>query len=181
MALSIRCSVSGHQLLYRVEHSYTRLAHCILSPWAGYADYDAIHSSLQTAPEKVVILCDRGIVPSHVVGGVTEIMDPGAVYLYTGGVEEYGYSGHTPHSACNPAQERTDAEAWLSQGGVLVTHGALFSGLECTTVIWLTRNMGSSSLVRSSIMRAVARLVVITQSGYLVEEIIKKHFTVVAK
>ena len=60
----------------------------------------------------------------------------------------------------------------------MITHGSLFAGMECATVVLVTRYMGLS-LARSNIMRAVARLIVITDSVYAKKDVLKKHFTVV--
>jgi GTPase SAR1 family protein len=158
---------------------------CILAPWSGYADYPVIGSGIETAlgllqyqPEQqLVILCDHGIDPREVAS-----MVPLPTHTYTGGVETYDMSGVATHCPLSPSQRDEEvggAEEWLDKRGVLVTHGELFKGMECPSVIWVTRNMGASRKGRSSMMSAVARLVVLTDSNHVNTQAVKTHFTVV--
>jgi len=50
--------------------------------------------------------------------------------------------------------------------------------MECPQVIWVTHNMGGYTLAKSNIMRAVARLVVVTDSIAVKMAAVQKHFTV---
>ena len=109
-------------------------------------------------------------------------MVPHPTHTYTGGVKTYGVIGVATHCPLSPSQHSEElggAEEWLHKGGVLVTHGELFSGMECPTVVLVIQDMGQSILARSNMLRAVARLVIIADIAHAKTEAIKKHFTVV--
>ena len=104
-----------------------------------------------------------------------------ATLLYTGGVRTYNSTGTASYinqSCADSSKERDEAVSWITGGGVLVTHTHLFVGMECPQVIWVTNSMGRYTLAKSNIMRAVARLVVVTNSNKVKTAAVQKHFTV---
>ena len=70
---------------------------------------------------------------------------------------------------------------WIEQGGILVTHTPLFSGMEASTVILITQGLGSYDVVqvRSELTRAVSRLVVVSDSEGTDQDKIAERFNVV--
>ena len=160
---------------------------CLLSPWAITADYDKIEKSLAKAlktilkipnpvTQQIVIICGCYISPLT-VGSIVGQYYP-VVAVYDGGVKEYDYKESATYHSHNPAQQRADAVTWLRHGGIMITHGSLFAGMECGTVVLVTRDMGYSGQARSNLMRAVSRLVVVTDSDHVKQDGLEKHFTV---
>ena len=109
-----------------------------------------------------------GLLPSHL-----------ATTLYDGGVDCYQYDGSPILlSASDRAEQRPGVRAWLTgPGGVLVTHAMLYRGMEAPTVILITRKMNEDGM-RSHLTRAVAQLVVITNSGKVKEEEVGENFDI---
>ena len=65
------------------------------------------------------------------------------------------------------------------KGGILVTHNRLFAGMEAPTVIFITKTLGpNETAVRSGMLRAVAKLIVITDSADANIKNIEEHFDV---
>ena len=90
----------------------------------------------------------------------------------------YGNPSYTSQSSAQSSQERDGAVSWITGGGVLVTHTRLFVGMECPQVIWVTHYMGGHTLARSNIMRAVARLVVVTKRAFNISIFFQKSMTI---
>jgi len=64
-------------------------------------------------------------------------------------------------------------------GGILVTHNRLFAGMEAPTVVLITKTLGTNeTAVRSGMLRAVAKLVVITDVRDTNLKMVEKHFEV---
>jgi hypothetical protein len=158
---------------------------CLLSPWTSYPDYTLIGRCLShwlpqllaaQLRSHVVILCGgyisarrvAGLLPSHL-----------ASTHYEGGVDLYDDVGSPSLlSASARVEQRPGVRAWLTgPGGVLVTHASLYRGMEAPTVILITRDMDEDGL-RSHLMRAVAQLVVICDSGEVKEEEVRKMFDI---
>ena len=65
------------------------------------------------------------------------------------------------------------------KGGILVTHNRLFAGMEAPIVILITKTVGTNeTAVRSGMLRAVAKLIVITDKTDSNVPNIKEHFDV---
>ena len=74
-------------------------------------------------------------------------------------------------------EQRQSVRRWLTgRGGLLVTHGETYKGLEAPVVIFITRSLGYSGW-RSHMLRAVAQLVLIGESD-MVEKEVRKQFDV---
>ena len=118
--------------------------------------------------------------PKKVASDMAQFCDQ-PIALYDAGVEKYEYVGPARHyqDDYDPVKQRADAVSWLRQGGILVTNSALFSGMEASTVVLITRGLGFGVLARSEISRAVARLVVITNKEKVKEEVAKDNFNVI--
>ena len=162
---------------------------CVLARWSGYGftiDYPTIsrclhHCLADLLPPSllqghIVILCGQNICPRQVAG----LLPSYSPTLYEGGVKQYDtYNSPTPL----PASQRTDQTAQLTQwltggGGLLVTHSAMFSGMECPGVIMIQQELGVQTGGRSGLLRAAAFLVVITDSATAQEEEIKTNFVI---
>ena len=64
----------------------------------------------------------------------------------------------------------------------MVTHNRLFAGMEAPMVVLITKTLGTNeTAVRSGMLRAVAKLVVITDEKDIKIETVEKHFEVVEK
>ena len=127
------------------------------------------------------------------VAGVLAQFCSQTVALYDAGVEKYLGSLVSHYQAgYDPVQQRAAAVTWVGQGGILVTHSTLATGMEAATVILVTQELGGDSTdygtgnhtdynmqSRSELSRAVARLVVVTNSNYAKQDKIKEHFNVV--
>ena len=77
----------------------------------------------------------------------------------------------------NAETQNQNLKSFLSgPGGLLVTHNVLFSGMEAPTVIYITKDITSDTYVRSALLRAVGKLIVITNndSMYRMEELKNK-------
>ena len=60
-----------------------------------------------------------------------------------------------------------------------MTHNRLFAGMEAPTVIFITKTLGpNETAVRSGMLRAVAKLIVITDSADAKIQNIEEHFDV---
>ena len=155
--------------------------YCVLTPWASPVDYPAIERSLQHALAHLVpptshtaVLCSEDISPRQVAAAI-----PTAI-LYDGGVEEYdGYGDPTLLASSERCDQRPGLERWLTTGGTLVTHERLFRGMEAASVLYVTRNPGLVGGVRSALMRAVASLVLVSDSRLVKEEKVGEAFEVV--
>ena len=158
---------------------------CLLSPWTDYpTDYTRIDRCLshwlpQLLPAQlrshVVILCGGRISARRVAGLLPSHL---ATTLYDGGVDHYWDSSPSLLSASDRVEQRPGVRAWLTgPGGVLVTHAMLYRGMEAPTVILITQDMDEDGM-RSNLMRAVAQLVVIADSGRVEEEEVRKMFDI---
>ena len=154
--------------------------HCVLvgiNAGLAYAVYyrsleRSIHYALSllhyaSTQEHLAILCNGRICPWEVamdlrVAGL-------AVTLYDAGVKTFSPKGKPKecygtkeHAACPLVKQKEDLEMWLTgSGGILVTHNKLFVGMEAPSVILLTGDVATDSEVRSGLLRAVTRLVLI--------------------
>ena len=134
-------------------------------------------------PPHIVVLCGDQISPKEVADSIDFLhIQP---LLYDGGVESYGYATahHYPQEQREPGQlnkQKVDLDQWLkSTGGILVTHNRLFAGMEAPTVILITKTLGTNETsVRSGMLRAVAKLIVITDVKDANKEEIEKHFEI---
>ena len=62
----------------------------------------------------------------------------------------------------------------------MVTHNRLFAGMEAPTVVLITKTLGTNeTAVRSGMLRAVAKLVVISDRRDTNIEMVEKHFDVI--
>ena len=155
----------------------------IMSPWTSDVDYSSIEAGVYRAMDilgyttNTAIICDSGIEPSVVFNMVKKNYP---AHLYTGGVQKYMYYGKPSYSDLPSdvySQERDGALTWLQQGGIIVTHTRLFVGMESDNIIWVTRLMGGRVVARSNVMRAVSRLVIVTNSDTVKTDAVKKYFT----
>ena len=120
------------------------------------------------------VLCSDYISPRQVAAAI-----PTAI-LYDGGVKEYDDRGNpTLLASSERCDQRPGLERWLTTGGTLVTHASMFRGMEAASVLYVTYNPGFVSGVRSAIMRAVASLVMVTDSRVTKEEKLGEAFEVV--
>ena len=160
---------------------------CILSCWSGSPDYKAIERSMEYAFKNLLplsshtaVLCSDGINPQKVAALFTT-----TTILYDGGVERYGSDGRPSFihlkddRLCGTRDQRPGLERWLATGGLLVTHERLFRGMEAPTILYITSHPGSSSGVRSSMMRAVASLVIIARDSAAKKDVLGENFEVV--
>merc|ERR1712083_687875 len=68
---------------------------------------------------------------------------------------------------------------WLrGTGGLLVTSNLQFSGMEASTCVFITNNIAEETGARSGLLRATARLVVVSYTKDVDLEEVKKHFIV---
>ena len=155
--------------------------YCVLTHWASVPDYPAIERSLQHALAHLVpptshtaVLCSGIISPRQVAAAI-----PTAI-LYDGGVEEYDGRGiPTLLASSERCDQRPGLERWLTTGGTLVTHARMFRGMEAASVLYVTGSPGYGGGVRSSLMRAVASLVLITSNRRTNKEKLGETFEVV--
>jgi len=138
-------------------------------------------------PPHIAILCGDKIRPREVWKTINYLnIKP---YLYDGGVDHYSYATveHYP-SSTDPAngdlstiQQRADLVQWMEgPGGILVTHNRLFAGMEAPTVLLITKTLGTNeTAVRSGMLRAMAKLVVISDIKDTNVETVEKHFDVI--
>ena len=172
---------------------------CILTKWTGYPnnpaigridyraigriDYAAISRGLASclsslSPTQlsghIAVLCGNWISPRKVAGLLP------SPTLYDAGVEEYGYQGDPRlFPASERREQRQSVRRWLTgRGGLLVTHGGAYNGLEAPVVILVVKDLGYGGGVRSDMLRAVGQLIVIANSDGVVEEEVKKQFDV---
>ena len=140
-------------------------------------------------PPHTAILCGDNIRPREVWKTIDYLnIKP---CLYDGGVEYYSYAtaNHYPTpmdpitSEHSTVQQRADLVQWMeAPGGILVTHNRLFAGMEAPMVVLITKTLGTNeTAVRSGMLRAVAKLVVITDEKDIKIETVEKHFEVVEK
>jgi len=138
-------------------------------------------------PPHIVILCGDSIPPREVWKTIDYLdIQP---CLYDGGVEAYKYAtAHHYPIPENPSNDEFSSEKqkanlhhWLEgKGGMLVTHNRLFAGMEAPTVILITKTLGSNeTAVRSGMLRAVAKLIVISHIRDAEIKAIEKHFNVI--
>jgi len=86
--------------------------------------------------------------------------------LYDGGVRTYNWSQPSLYHTSDQEKVamKKDVTAWLSAtGGILATHNELYQGMEAPSVIFITKEFCGEPATRSALLRAVARLVVITE------------------
>ena len=90
-------------------------------------------------------------------------------------VPKYGMTFHSTPSDYMVQRLRT----WLrGSGGLLVTTNLHFSGMEASTCVFITKNIAVETGARSGLLRATARLVVISYAEDIDHEEIKKRFFV---
>ena len=138
----------------------------------------------QKLPAHIAILCGDNIQPREVWKRIDYLnIKP---CLYDGGVKMYSYA--TAHHYTDSenqdhptAQQRTDLIQWMEgPGGILVTHNRLFAGMEAPTVVLITKTLGTNeTAVRSGMLRAVAKLVVISDKRDTNIKMVEKHFDVI--
>ena len=120
------------------------------------------------------VLCSGYISPRQVAAAI-----PTAI-LYDGGVEVYNIRGiPTLLASSERCDQRPGLERWLTTGGTLVTHERLFRGMEAASVLYVTDSPGLGGGVRSALMRAVASLVLVTDSRQTNKEKVGEAFEVV--
>merc|ERR1719370_1950302 len=129
------------------------------------------------------------IQPREVWRTIDYLNDTIKPHLYDGGVEYYSYAKAHHYSSAqhavdedpSPDQQRADLIQWMEgPGGILVTHNRLFAGMEAPTVVLITKTLGTNeTAVRSGMLRAVAKLVVITDVRDAKIKAIEKHFDVI--
>jgi len=138
-------------------------------------------------PPHIVILCGDSIPPREVWRTIDYLnIQP---VLYDGGVEAYKYATahHYPIPAdpsnddFSPVKQKPNLLQWLEgEGGILVTHNRLFAGMEAPMVILITKTLGTNeTAVRSGMLRAVAKLIVISHIRDAKISEIEKHFDVI--
>merc|ERR1712172_291617 len=139
-------------------------------------------------PPHIVILCGDSIPPREVWKTIDYLdIQP---CLYDGGVEAYRYatahhydtsSENPSNDEFSPTRQRPNLLQWLAgKGGILVTHNRLFAGMESPTVILITKTLGTNeTAVRSGMLRAVAKLIVISHIRDAKLKAIEKHFDVI--
>ena len=123
----------------------------------------ALKLTLKLSPspsEHVVILCGAGIPLPDIRDSVTAA----------------GYSPTTlpPH----PTDEQVrDLRTWLrADGGILICRNMQFSGMEAPTCVFITDNLAEETAARSGLLRATARLVVVSYSTGLSMEKVREGF-----
>ena len=134
-------------------------------------------------PPHIAILCGDSIQPREVWKTIDYLnIRP---CLYDGGVKMYSYATahHYDFSENQPHptnQQRANLIQWMEgPGGILVTHNRLFAGMEAPTVVLITKTLGTNeTAVRSGMLRAVAKLVVISDRRDTNIEMVQKHFDV---
>ena len=91
----------------------------------------------------------------------------GLVQTYHGGVEYYNFAGKAKELPTVEEEEQEKVgRRWLDgEGGCLVTHNRSFSGCEASTCIYISRRATDPG-VRSGMLRGVARLVLVGNTGY---------------
>ena len=161
--------------------------YCILTRWANSPDYKAIERSMEYAFKHLLplsshtaILCSDEINPQKVAPLITTTS-----ILYDGGIDKYSKDGQPrficlkDDRLCDARNQRPDLERWLASGGLLVTHERLFRGMEAPSILYITNHPGTSSGVRSSMMRAVATLVMIARDSAAEKDMLGENFEVV--
>merc|ERR1719507_520417 len=137
-------------------------------------------------PPHIAILCGDSIQPREVWKTIDYLnIRP---CLYDGGVEAYRYATahHYPvpenpsNDEFSTVRQRPNLLQWLEgKGGILVTHNRLFAGMEAPTGILITKTIGTNeTAVRSGMLRAVAKLIVITDTTDSNVTNIEEHFDV---
>merc|ERR1712192_128896 len=142
----------------------------------------------QKLPPHIAILCGDMMKPREVWRTINYLNDNIKPHLYDGGVEYYSYAKahhysspqHAVDEAPSPDQQRADLIQWMEgPGGILVTHNRLFAGMEAPTVVLITKTLGTNeTAVRSGMLRAVAKLVVISDRRDTNIQMVEKHFDV---
>eukprot|EP00092_Neocalanus_flemingeri_P029864 GFUD01032429.1.p1 GENE.GFUD01032429.1~~GFUD01032429.1.p1 ORF type:complete len:865 (-),score=231.02 GFUD01032429.1:102-2651(-) len=135
--------------------------------------------------EHLAILCNGRVSPRIVA---EDLRSAGhAVSLYDAGVKNYAKRYEPllfeePDNDRSMEVQKSELEEWLTgPGGILVTHNSLFVGLEAPTVILLTADLACESEVRSGMLRAVTRLVLICDAHlnqakeYVLEKVFVMH------
>ena len=158
-----------------LEYSLTELLHLPSS-----------EDPAEKMPPHIAILCGDMIQPREVWRTIDYLNDTIKPHLYDGGVEYYSYAKAHHYSSAqhavdpSPAQQRADLIQWMEgSGGILVTHNRLFAGMEAPTVVLITKTLGTNeTAVRSGMLRAVAKLVVISDRRDTNIEMVQKHFDV---
>ena len=156
---------------------------CILAKWTDTINYSMIDRSLASclsslSPTQrsghIAVLCGGHISPRKVAG-----LLPSST-LYDAGVEQYNFQGDPSlFPASERREQRQSVRRWLTgRGGLLVTHGETYNGLEAPVVILVDGYLGYSDGFRSHMLRAVGQLVVIANSDVVEEEELKKQFDV---
>ena len=158
---------------------------CLLTRWGYNAtplrNCPAIQRSLKHVLTKVIsakghiaILCDYDISPREVAKNIA----PVAFVLYDAGIDTYDVDGYpTLLPEEERKDQRSDLEQWLcGSGGILITHSTLFNGMESPVVVVITQEPGGGTGGRSSFLRAVAALIVITDSNRVKKDQIQKRF-----
>ena len=157
---------------------------CLLAKW-GYTDpHPSIQRSIKHALTEVIspkghiaILCDHDISPREVAKNFA----PDPCVLYDAGVKTYDCDGYP---TLLPEEERTDQrldlEQWLcGSGGILITHSTLFNGMESPVVVLISQEPGGGTGGRSSFLRAVATLILVTDANRVQRDQIQRHFDVI--
>ena len=113
--------------------------------------------------EHTVILCGEGVSVSKVSQGATMM----------------GYSPSMfPQNPSN--EDLNKLRTWLQgSGGLLVTSNLQFSGMEAFSVVFITNNITADVGVRSGLLRATTKLVVISyesQTKVVNLDEVKRHF-----
>jgi len=153
-----------------LEFSLTQLLHLPLS-----------EDPAENLPPHIAILCGDEIRPREVWNTIDYLnIKP---CLYDGGVEKYSYATahHYPvNGDHSTVQQRADLIQWMEgPGGILVTHNRLFAGMEAPIVVLITKTLGTNeTAVRSGMLRAVAKLVVISDRRDTNIKMVEKHFDV---
>ena len=111
--------------------------------------------------EYAVVLCGKMIPVPEVSEAITKL----------------GYSPITlPQKPTD--EERQKLRTWLRTGGLLVTSSLQFVGMEASTCVFITENIVEETGVRSALLRATARLVVVSFTRGIDREEVLKRFLV---
>ena len=163
--------------------------HLTMTAWSSSPDYDAIqqgvlhslttllHLPTPVTSHHVAILCGYNISPRQ----VATLLTSHPTTLYDAGVDYYadGTPAYYQPGESDLTTQREEVIQWLTgQGGVLVTSSHLYNGLEADFVIFVTSDLSDDRGVRSSLLRAVGGLCVVTASEYVNKKEVSKQFTI---
>ena len=90
----------------------------------------------------------------------------GELQVFHGGVDSFDMDREATYLATSQVEEQEEVgRKWLDgEGGCLVTHNPLFSGCEAATAILISKSTREPG-VRSGLLRGVARLILVGNTG----------------